>query len=102
MKQRLLDKFNQSVLLNTHHSALKSSNDNLLQVKSNFSPLKQTTRLSRSQDSLLNHHEPFISYLQPKQELIIIDATVSDEEKSTSPRISHTELHVDEVPKPGR
>jgi hypothetical protein len=104
MKQRLLDKFNESLLLNTtRHSISKSSNENLLQIKSNQLPLKQTTRLSRSQDSLLNNNntEQFTSYLQPKQELIIIDRTISNVEKSAIHRLSYTELHIDEVPKPG-
>jgi hypothetical protein len=100
MKQRLLDKFNESLLLNT--TVLKSS----VQTKSNSSSssLKQTTRLSRSHDNLLNnnHTEQFTSYLQPKQELIIVDRTISNEEKLATHRLSYTELHIDEVPKPGK
>ncbi|CAF0938248.1 unnamed protein product [Adineta ricciae] len=115
MKQRLLDKVNES-LLATHHSTLVrhslsktsarlSSNENLLQTKSAISPLKHSTRLSRSQDSLLNNNnnniEAFTSYLQPKQEVVIVDADISNEENISNHRHSYTELHVDEVPKPG-
>jgi len=101
MKQRLLNKVNESLFL-THHSLTKSSNENLFQIKSSISPLKQTTRLSRSQDNLLNNNtEQFISYLQPKQDLIIVDTTISNDENISIHRHSYTELHVDEVPKPG-
>jgi len=101
MKQRLLDKVNESLTL-TRHTLSKSSNENLLQTKSIPSPLKHTTRLSRSQDNLLNNNtEQFISYLQPKQDLIIVDTTISNDENISIHRHSYTELHVDEVPKPG-
>jgi len=110
MKQRLLDKVNESLFLNTNnstltrHSLIKSSNENLLQIKSNISPLKHTIRLSRSQDNLINNNnntEQFTSYLQPKQDLIIVDTTTSNDEHISIHRHSYTELHVDEVPKPG-
>jgi hypothetical protein len=101
MKQRLLDKVNESLTL-TRHTLSKSSNENLFQTKSIPSPLKHTTRLSRSQDNLLNNNtEQFISYLQPKQDLIIVDTTISNDENISIHRHSYTELHVDEVPKPG-
>jgi len=113
MKQRLLDKVNESLLLNnnstlirhslTKSSARISSNENLLQTKPLISPLKHTTRLSRSQDNLSNNDntEQFASYLQPKQNVIIVDTTTSNDENSSMHRHSYTELHVDEVPKPG-
>ena len=67
MKQRLLDKANESLLLNSNSSTLiqnslsksssrMSSNESLLQTKSSTSPLKYGIRLSYSQDSLLNNH----------------------------------------------
>ena len=90
MKQRLLDKFSESLVVNTHPSGSKSS-------------LKHTTRLSRSQDSLLNDHsESLATFLQPKQNVIIVDTTVIKDEHIRQPRSAHSELHVDEVPKPGR
>jgi hypothetical protein len=98
MKQRLLDKVNESLLLNNRHSSRLSSNENLLQTKAS---LKPTVRLSRSQDNLLNNNintEQFTSYLQPKQDVIIVETTISNDEGH---RHSYTELHVDEVPKPG-
>jgi hypothetical protein len=102
MKQRLIDKFNESLLLNPRYSLTKSSNENLLQTKFVLSPLKHTSRLSQSQDNLLNNNsEQFLSYLQPKQDLIIVDTTTSNEEKISTHRHLYTELHVDEVPKPG-
>jgi hypothetical protein len=109
MKQRLLDKVNESLFLNnnstlTRYTLSKSSNENLLQIKSNISPLKHTTRLSRSQDNLINNNniEQFTSYLQPKKDLIIVDTTTtSNDEHISIHRHSYTELHVDEVPKPG-
>ena len=112
MKQRLLDKVNESLLLNNNstlirHSLIKSSsrilsNENLLQTKPLISPLKRTTRLSRSQDNLSNNNtEQFTSYLQPKQDVIIVDTTTSNDENISIHRHSYTELHVDEVPKPG-
>jgi hypothetical protein len=141
MKQRLLNKVNESYLLNNtstsiRHSLLKSSsrissNENLLQTKPSLSPLKRTARLSRSQDNLTNNNtinsitgqtvtaEQFTSYIQPKQDVIIVDtptATIvtptnnenNDEEgklragqKTLTHRQSYTELHVDEAPKPG-
>jgi hypothetical protein len=109
MKQRLLDKVNESLLLNnnstlirhplTKSSARISSNENLLQTK----PLKSTTRLSRSQDNLSNNDntEQFASYLQPKKNVIIVDTTTSNDENISMHRHSYTELNVDEVPKPG-
>ncbi len=81
--------------------------------------MKHTTRLSRSQDnltndnnsinSILNPIEQFTSYIQPKQDVIIVDATSNDEDeeklhsgqKTSIHRQSYTELHVDEAPKPG-
>ena len=159
MKQRFLNKVNESFLLNNtltipRHSLSKPSsrlpsNENLLQTKTVASPLKSTTRLSRSQDNLTNdnnnnnnnnnnnhnnyHHtqsiasivaqaitaEQFTSYLQPKQDLIIVDTTSSTNDitanqeniddgklrlgqKALIHRQSYTELHVDEAPKPGR
>lgn len=94
MKQRLLDKFSESLVVNTRPSGSKSSN---------FSSLKHTTRLSRSQDSLLNDHsESLATFLQPKQNVIIVDTTVIKDEHIRQPRSAHSELHVDEVPKPGR
>ena len=134
MKQRLLNKVNESFLFNQNstlarHSLSKpssrlASNENLLQTKtSSVSPLKRTTRLSRSQDNLItnnqqstaNNHviitEQFTSYIQPKQEVIIVDATSNDEEdeiihsgpktSTSTHRQSYTELHDDEAPKPG-
>ena len=128
MKQRLLNKVNESFLFNPHstltrHSLSKpssrlASNENLLlQSKPIVSPLKRTTRLSRSQDNLLinsvNHPaEEFTSYIQPKQDVIIVDATSDVDEgdvdgklhpgqKTSAHRQSYTELHVDEAPKPG-
>ena len=99
MKQRLLDKFSESLLLN---STCQTNS------KSNSAPLKQTTRLSRSQDNLLNNNnntnqtEQLTSYLQPKQDVIIVDRTTSNEEKLSAHRLSYSELHIDEVPKPGK
>ncbi|CAF4619001.1 unnamed protein product, partial [Rotaria magnacalcarata] len=65
-----------------------ASNENLLQSKTFTSPLKRTTRLSRSQDNLTNHNnstnylsghsvttEQITSYLQSKQDVIIVDTT---------------------------
>jgi len=142
MKQRFLNKVNESYVFHHHQSTLtrtslskpssrQPSNENLLQTKSLTSPLKRTTRLSRSQDNLshqVNHptvvNEQFMSYLQPKQDLIIVDTTSSttndheeidgldhhqiDETKirsagktATKHRQSYNELHCDEVPKPG-
>ena len=96
MKQRLLDKVNESLLLNNRQPSRLSSNENLLQIKPS---LKSTVRLSRSQENLLNNHtESLTSYLQPKQDLIIIDTTITNDETH---RHSYSELHVDEVPKPG-
>ena len=94
MKRRLLDKFSESLVVNTRPSRSKSSN---------CSSLKQTTRLSRSQDSLLNDHsESLVSFIQPKQNVIIVDTTVTKDEHIRQARSTHSELHVDEVPKPGR
>jgi hypothetical protein len=96
MKQRLLDKVNESLLLNNRQPSRLSSNENLLQIKP---LLKPTVRLSRSQENLLNNHtESLTSYLQPKQDVVIIDTTITNDETH---RHSYTELHVDEVPKPG-
>lgn len=114
---------NSSLLRNSlskQPSARLSSNENLLQNnKTNSSPLKHTTRLSRSQDNLTNNHfisnhsEQFNSYIQPKQDVIIVDTTTTNEEfiqeneklsagqKTSTHRQSYTELHVDEAPKPG-
>jgi hypothetical protein len=66
--------------------------------------LKATARLSRSHDNLLkNAFEPSMtSYLQTTANVIIVDKTPTDEHVSTPVIYSHTELHVDEVPKPGR
>ena len=131
MKQRLLNKVNESFLFNPHstlnrHSLSKpssrlSSNENLLQTKPIISPLKRTTRLSRSQDNLTNNQihttEEFTSYIQPKQDVIIVDVTSDDNDggdddaadgklhpgqKTSAHRQSYTELHMDEAPKPGR
>lgn len=152
MKQRLLNKVNESFLLNHNSPTLTrpslskpssrlSSNENLLQTKTLTSPLKRTTRLSRSQDNLSHNHsipshpiiaEPFTSYLQPKQDVIIVDTTtinhqhsqenglngICDQDddgeddlgdgklrpghKTSAHRQSYTELHRDEAPKPGR
>ena len=103
MKQRLLDKFSESLLLN---STCQTNSKPSIQTKPNTAPLKQTTRLSRSQDNLLNnnnnHTEQLTSYLQPKQDVIIVDRTLSNEEKSAAHRLSYSELHIDEVPKPGK
>jgi hypothetical protein len=133
MKQRLLNKVNESFLLNNNstiirHSLSKPSprilsNENLLQTKTSLSPLKHTTRLSRSQDNLSNNNsinyipgqiiinEQFNSYIQPKQDVIIIDTTSNENndddeklqigQKTSTHRQSYTELHVDEAPKPG-
>jgi hypothetical protein len=130
MKQRLLNKVNESFLFNQNSTLTRyalskpssrlSSNENLLQTKTSLiSPLKRTTRLSRSQDNLTNNQqsianqfiitEQFTSYIQPKQDVIIVDATSNDEEneklhsgqKTSTHRQSYTELHVDEAPKPG-
>lgn len=93
MKQRLLDKFSESVLNNTYTSAVKSTN---------FFPLKRTTRLSRSQDSLLNDHsESLPMCLQPKENVIIVDRTITKEGHIPKRRLSQTEMQVDETPKPG-
>ncbi|CAF2739076.1 unnamed protein product [Rotaria sp. Silwood2] len=139
MKQRLLNKVNESYVLNNNstivrHSLLKqstriASNENLLQTKTSLSPLKRTTRLSRSQDNLTNNNhnsinylsgqiittEQFTSYIQPKQDVIIVDTTTNINQnddynddgklragqKMLPHRQSYTELHVDEAPKPG-
>ena len=135
MKQRLLNKVNESFLLNNNSTILRhaltkssssriSSNENLLQTKSLISPLKHTTRLSRSQDNLTNNsinyipgqiiiNEQFNSYIQPKQDVIIVDTTPNEntnddddedddnEKLHTGHKQSYTELHVDEAPKPG-
>jgi len=139
MKQRLLNKVNESFLFNNNnnnstllrHSLSKpssrlSSNENLLQTKIYISPLKHTTRLSRSQDNLTNDNnsinfisnptEQFTSYIQPKQDVIIVDTTTNENnldddnnndgklsagQKTSTHRQSYTELHVDEAPKPG-
>jgi beta-glucosidase-like glycosyl hydrolase len=142
MKQRLLNKVNESFLFNNtnnnnnnnnnnnstllRHSLSKpssrlSSNENLLLTKTYISPLKHTTRLSRSQDnltndnnsinSILNPIEQFTSYIQPKQDVIIVDTTTNENDdndgklsagqKTSTHRQSYTELHVDEAPKPG-
>ncbi|CAF4705899.1 unnamed protein product [Rotaria sp. Silwood1] len=139
MKQRLLNKVNESYVLNNNstivrHSLLKqstriASNENLLQTKTSVSPLKRTTRLSRSQDNLTNNNhnsinqisgpiittEQFTSYIQPKQDVIIVDTTTNSNhyddnnddgklragQKALPHRQSYTELHVDEAPKPG-
>jgi len=98
MKQRLLDKVNESLLLNNRQSSRLSSNENLFQIKP---ILKSPTRLSRSQENLLNNHpsESLTSYLQPKQDVIIVDTTIITNDETH--RQSYIELHVDEVPKPG-
>ena len=127
MKQRLLNKVNESFLFNPHSTLTRqslskpssrlASNENLLQSKTIVSPLKRTTRLSRSQDNLLANNashptEEFTSYIQPKQDVIIVDVTSEDDEgdadgklhpgqKTSTHRQSYTELHVDEAPKPG-
>jgi hypothetical protein len=131
MKQRLLNKVNQSFLFNQNSTLIRhtlskpssriSSNENLLQTKTLLSPLKRTTRLSRSQDNLTNTisnqtiTEQFTSYIQPKQDVIIVDTTTNDNnnnnnvddgklhagQKTSTHRQSYTELHVDEAPKPG-
>lgn len=99
MKQRFLNKVNQSYVFNpttnvigrpplSKNSSRLSSNENLIQHKTLPSPLKRTTRLSRSQDNLSNSPsitvppstqqiptEQYTSYLQPKHELIIVDTT---------------------------
>ena len=104
MKQRLLDKFNESLLLNhpgalTRQSALKASHENLLQTKSS---LKHTARLSRSHENLLNlQSESLNAYLQAKPNMVIIE-TSSHEEPLPAHRYPHLELLIDEVPKPGR
>ena len=112
MKQRLLDKVNESLLLNpistlVRHPLSKSStglasNENLLQIKS--PSLKRTTRLSRSQDNLSNSNGDSVSpYLQAKQNVIIVDrqSTENDDDRASAHRHSYTEFHIDEVPKPG-
>ena len=113
MKQRLLDKVNESLLLNpistlVRHPLSKSStalasNEHLLQIKS--PSLKRTTRLSRSQDNLSNSNGDSASpYLQAKQNVIIVDrqSTENDDDRtSAAHRHSYTEFHIDEVPKPG-
>lgn len=123
MKQRLLNKVNESYFNSTlsKHSITKqasTSNENLLQTKTNTSPLKHSTRLSRSQDNLNNHvlPEQITSYIQAKQEVIIVETTVRNDEllqpqqqqgclhpaqKTLIHKQSYTELHVDEAPKPG-
>lgn len=102
MKQRLLDKANESLSLNNRLSLLKSSNENLLQAKPLTSPLKHTARLSRSQDNLLNSNsEQISSYLQPKQDVIIVERTKSIDDCTATYRHSYIELNIDEVPKPG-
>jgi len=105
MKQRLLNKVNESFVFNHNstlirHSLSKplsrlSSNENLLQTNIFISPLKHTKRLSRSQDNLTNNNnnnnhlinsntnqiittEQFTSYIQPKQDVIIVDTTTND------------------------
>ena len=148
MKQRFLSKVNESYVFNqttnsiarpplSKNSSRLSSNENLLQTKNLPSPLKRTTRLSRSQDNLSNPPplpsisgqtnivEPDTSYLQPKHELIIVDALTKSNhsqenendhftdddlddgklrtgQKSSAHRHSYTELHHDEAPKPGK
>ncbi len=98
MKQRLLNKINGSFLLTKPTSFSKSSTENLLQTKPLLSSSKPITRLSRSQENLFNQHtEQFTSYLQPKQNLIIVNTTSND----PIHRQSYIELHGDEVPKPG-
>ena len=107
MKQRFLNKINESFLLNNNsttkrHSLSKTSsripsNENLLQTKTS---LKRTTRLSRSQDNLTNNsnnnnnngnrnhsinhspvqttgNEQYTSYIKPKQDVIIVDTTAN-------------------------
>lgn len=148
MKQRFLDKVNESFILNNNSTIIRnsflkstsriSSNENLLQPKTSVSSLKSTTRLSRSQDNLTNNttnnithttnstsgqtvtNEQFTSYIQPKQDVIIVDTTVNNNthhhhennnhdddgklrasQKTLAHRQSYTELHVDEAPKPG-
>jgi hypothetical protein len=134
MKQRLLDKVNESFLLSNNSTLIRhalskpssriSSNENLLQTKPSLSPLKRTARLSRSQDNLTNNTNSFsgqlltteqiTSYIQPKQDVIIIETTTNniiednDDEgklraghKTSIHKQSYTELHVDEAPKPG-
>jgi hypothetical protein len=154
MKQRLLNKVNESYLINHNSNMTRaslskpasrlSSNENLLQTRNLPSPLKTTIRLSRSQDNLSNTDhdyqqqssstlgqstliEPFMSYLQPKQDVIIVETTtnpnqeniddvdrhhqltaVDDDDgklragqKMAMHRQSYTELHRDEAPKPG-
>jgi hypothetical protein len=104
MKQRLLDKFNESLLLNNpgalnRQSLFKASNENLLQPKSS---LKHTARLSRSHENLLNDpSESLSTYLHTKPNVVIVE-TSSNEEPLTAHRYSHLELPIDEVPKPGR
>ena len=134
MKQRLLNKVNESYFNSTlsKHSITKqasTSNENLLQTKTNTLPLKHCTRLSRSHDNLnnnINHHhhhhhlpEQITSYIQAKQDVIIVEttttttttATVQNDEqqgrlhptqKTSIHKQSYTELHVDEAPKPGK
>lgn len=134
MKRRLLDKVNESLVLNNNSTIVRNtltkqstrigSNENLLQTKLSTSSLQRTTRLSRSQDNLTNNHhssghsfptEQFTSYIQPKQDVIIVDTTKNsnhnedfyDDEKLRTAqknlphRQSYTELHIDEAPKPG-
>ena len=127
MKQRLLNKVNESFLFNPHSTLTRqslskpssrlASNENLLQNKAIVSPLKRTARLSRSQDNLTNSSthptEEFTSYIQPKQDVIIVDVTSDNDDGDTTDgklhpgqktsihRQSYTELHVDEAPKPG-
>ena len=114
MKQRLLDKANESLLLNSNSSTLiqhslsksslrMSSNENLLQTKSSTLSLKYGTRLSSSQDSLLNNRttEQLASYMRSKQDVIIVDKKTFNDENVSIHRPSYAELHVDEIPKPG-
>ncbi|CAF0757028.1 unnamed protein product [Adineta ricciae] len=135
MKQRFLDKVNESLLLNHassngRHTLSKpsSSNENLLQTKSTYSSLRHTARLSRSQDNLANHHtissipgqvlnnEQFTLYLQPKQDVIIVETTTTEEsshaddanieklhsgQKGSTHKQPYTDIHEDETPKPG-
>ena len=135
MKQRFLDKVNESLLLNHVSSNGRytlskpsSSNENLLQTKPTYSSLRHTARLSRSQDNLANHHtissipgqflnnEQFTLYLQPKQDVIIVETTTTEEsshaddvnveklnseQKGSTHKQPYTDIHEDETPKPG-
>lgn len=93
MKQRLLDKFSESVLNSSYTSGTRSTNG---------STLKRTTRLSRSQDSLLNEHSQILpTFLQPKKNVIIVDRTVTKEKQILKRPLSQMDLQVDETPRPG-